>query len=258
MHFRGLAAALALLIGGTLVWVVATGPDDQSTDEPPTSLGERQAVRVEKQLAKNPDDEKLLLRTMRVWIQAGADRLEAIDTFTKPIPVPAAVREDYEAGLRAWNEYLDQTGDEAGRDVAQTAAVTYFQLVEIGSRSPREATANAAGAVRAQRIVCRHDPLLYTLSNLASYQYFNGEYAAGDRAAREAAAEVRGVGAAIKPREVIEELNEYKELGERFVARVKRGFKTLEETGEEELETPIKGYGSPAGLNGYEPGTGPE
>lgn len=94
------------------------------------------------------------------------------------------------------------------------------------------------------------------LSNLATYEYFNGEFAAGDRAAKAAAAEVTEPGD-LEPRDVIGQLNEYKERGEKFVARVKRGAEELEETGEEELENPIKGYGAPAGINGYEPGTGP-
>ncbi|HEY5815729.1 MAG TPA: hypothetical protein VIS95_05255 [Solirubrobacterales bacterium] len=246
--------ALALLILGALVWVITAGPDGSSAAPRVTSLQEKKAVRLEEQLAKEPDNEKLLLQTMMAWIRAGADRLEKINTDTQPIP--STVPEDYKAGLQTWNEYLKQTDGEANRKIAETAGVTYFQLVEIGSTSPGEATANAAGAVKAQQIVCEHDPILYTLSELAIYQYFNGEYAAGDRAAKAAAADKSGLGE-LEPKDVIGQLNEYKERGEKFVARVKRGFETLEETGEEELETPIKGYGSAAGLNGYEPGEGP-
>jgi hypothetical protein len=254
MHLRAFAAALALVIGAALVWVIAAGSEDSQPTERVTSPQEKKAVRLEKQAAEHPNDEGLQLNTMKAWIRAGADRLEAINTRTDPIP-PAVV-EDYKSGLRAWNDYLQLTDGEASRDSAETVAVAYFQLVEIGSRDPSEATANAAGAVRAEKIVCKHDAVLYTLSNLAIYHYFNGEYPAGDKAAKEAAADIKA-GDAIKPREVIEELNEYKELGEKFVGRVKQGSETLEETGEEELETPIKGYGSPAGINGYEPGTGP-
>jgi hypothetical protein len=250
MLLRALAAALALLVGGALLWVFTADSNNSDSRERATSLLERKAARIEKQLTKDPNDGTLLPRTMRAWIRAGAEQLEQIDTRTQPIP--AAVQEDYEAGLRAWSRYLERTDGAAGRNIGETAAVTYFQLVEIGSPDPSEAAANAAGAVRAERIVCEHDPTLFTLSDLAIYHYFNGESAAGDSAARRAAADVVGA-PGITPREVIEELDEYKEQGEKFVARVKRGVETLEETGEEELDHRIKGYGSPAGLNGYEP-----
>jgi hypothetical protein len=253
MFLRALAATLALLIGAAITWVVIASSDDRQPAQRVTSPQEKKAVRLEKQLAENPDDEKLLLRTAKAWIQAGAERLESVDVRLGE-PIPDAAGEDYEAGMQAWNDYLEQTGGKASRDVAETAGITYFQLVEIGSKDPAEATANAAGAVRAQEIVCEYEPGLYTLSDLAIYEYFNGEYAAGDRAARKAAADEAEPGG-LEPRDVIGQLNEYKERGEKFVARVREGFKTLEETGEEELETPIKGYGSHAGLNGYEPGT---
>lgn len=255
MFFRSFAVILALLLMGMLIWVIATGSDDEGAGQRPTSSGERRAVRIEKRLREQLDDEELLLRTMNSWIAAGSARIAKLDSFEKPLDVPAAAREDYEAGLRAWGRYLKKTNGAAGRDVAELAGVILFRLVEIGSRDPAEAATNAADAVRAQEIVCKQDPSLYTLSDLAVYRYFNGEYAAGDRAAREAAASAAREEASIKPRGVIDQLNEYRERGEKFVARVRRGFETLEETGEEELDYTIKGYGAPAGLNGHEPGT---
>jgi hypothetical protein len=211
-------------------------------------------MQLEGQLVKQPDDEKLLLKTAKAWIRAGAERLEAISPRNDPIP--PAVKEDYEAGLGAWERYLRRTAGEASREAGEQAGTTYFQLVEIGSRDPNKATANVAGALRAEEIVCKLEPILFTLSDLAIYHYFNGENAAGDKAAREAAASV-SEDHAIEPYEVIEQLDEYKERGEKFAERVRRGFEILEETGEDELDYVIKGYGAPAGLNGYEPGTGP-
>lgn len=256
MLLRVFTAVLALLIGGALLWVITAGSNSPRPEQRTTSPQEKKAVRIEKRLAEDPTNKGLLQATMKTWIGAGSDRFENLDAFSKPIQIPDAVTEDYEVGLRAWEDYLRQTGGEAGRDVAEMASLTYFQLVEIGSKDPREATANVAGAVRAQKIVSAHDPGMFTLSDLAIYQYFNGELSTGDRTARAAAVDVRGDGG-IEPRDVKGQLNEYKERGEKFVARVRKGFETLEETGEEELETPIKGYGAPAGINGYEPGTGP-
>lgn len=250
MSSRAFIAVLALVAAAVLLWVVTAGSDDPSAAERATSPGERNAVKIERRLAKDPGDETLLIVAMKTWIEAGGDRLSKIDTRGGE-PVPEAVVEDYEAGLRAWNDYLDQAGDKASPDLAEMAAGTSFQLVEIGSRDPDEATANVDSALKAEKIVCKHDPNLLTLSNLAVYQYFNGENAAA-RAVTQRAAKyaVKAYRAA-----VFIQLNSARKRAERFIARVERGLRALEETGEEELDAPIKGYGWAAGLNGYEPGT---
>jgi hypothetical protein len=245
-------AMLLLLVGGALLLSLgAFDTSDSSSDSLPPSADERRAERVEAHSVAAPHDRKRLLATMRAWIEAGDDRLSRIDTRTQPIP--SAVSEDLKAGLRAWNRYLRQTGGKAGADAAELAGYAFFQLVEIGSREPSEAEANAAGAARALRIAGRQRPTLFTLSNLAIHEYFNGEYAAGDRAARGAAADIKKS----ESKSVIEQLDEYRERAERFRGRLKRGAEELRESGEEELDAPIKGYGAPAGINGYEPGMGP-
>lgn len=252
MHVRAIAALIALAIAGAAVWVVTASSDGPGSAKRATSSAEKQAVRIEKQLNEDPANKALLLSAMETWIEAGAERLGKIDTRAGE-SVPASVAEDYEAGLQAWDRYLRQTDGEANAAVAAMASGTLFQLVEIGSTDPQKATTNAAAAVRAQKIACTHDPNLLTLSELAAYQYFNGENAAGERSGKRAAPHV------VKSRRtaVFIQLKSARERGERFVARVKRGFKTLEETGKRELDAPIKGYGWAAGLNGYEPGTEP-
>jgi hypothetical protein len=253
MHIRVLIAVVVLLIAGTLVWVITANSGGPEAAKRATSPPERKAVRIEKRLAGDPIDTALRAALMKAWIGAGTERFEHLDLFYKPIQVPDAVVEDYESGLSAWNEYLRQTDGEASAYLGGVAAVIFFQLVEIGSTDPGVATANAAGAVRAERIVSKHDPNSHTLSELAIYQYFNGESAAGDETAK------RALKVSEKPiRDAIRESIEgSKERAEKFAARLKRGFKTLEETGDDELDQPIKGYGSAAGINGYEPGMGP-
>ncbi len=253
MHLRTLIVVLALLVGGALVWAITAGSDESDQAERVTSLEEKRAVRIERQLADDPNNKALLVAATKQWLEAGNEVFEATPNLEKPIQLSDAIHEDYEAGLRIWNDYLEQSGGEASVDLAGMAASIYFQLVEIGSRKPQVAAANAAGAARAQQIVVQHEPSPYTLGDLANYQYFNGEYAAGDKTVRR--------GALLEEKSqrstYIDSFSGYKERGEKFVARVKRGLEELEETGEEELEAPIKGYGDAAGINGYEPGTGP-
>lgn len=246
--------ALVLLVGWALLSSV--GPFDTGDSTPgaavPLSSLEKQAERVEKQLEKSPEDSKLLLAATKAWIQAGNGRLGELETRTQSNLIPVAA--DFEAGMQVWNRYLQQTDGEAGANIAQLAGDASFKLVEIGSTDPGEAAENAGEAVRAQQIAVKSHPIFFTISHLACFEYFTGEFAAGERAAKLAVAMTGGKTAA---KGVRQQLDEYRERGEKFVARVKRGAKELEESGEEELEAPIKGYGSPAGVNGYEPGTGP-
>ncbi len=198
-------------------------------------------------MTQSREDEALLLLTARRWIEAGNDRLHRISYQEQPIP--SVVPEDLRRGLRAWDRYLQATGGKAPTNMAQQAGYTYFQLVEIGATDPAEAEANAAGSARAFLIASKKDHDLSTLSNVAIGQYFNGEFAAGDKTAREAAKKIK------KSREwvVKQQLAEYRERAERFRDRVKKGAEELEATGEDELGVPIKGYGSRAGINGGEP-----
>lgn len=236
-----------LIVGALLLGLGPFASANGGSHDRVLTFAEKQAERQEAKLARSPEDERMLLAVTRAWVEAGNAQLN--DGNIKAQPNLDAVAEDFRAGLRAWNRYLQQTGGKAGADLAELAGATFFSLVEIGSTDPSEAEANAAGAVRALRIAGKQRPTLYTLSNLAVYEYFNGENAAGDRAAQGAAADTTKAQA----KGVIEQLDEYRERGEKFVRRVERGTKTLEESGAEELETPIKGYGSPAGINGYEP-----
>lgn len=255
MLARFAAIAVALLAGVALVWVIAAdsggGSDNSEASRPPLSPLERKAVRVERRLEKSPTDEGLLLATMYAWVGAGNARLEDRE-FGDKSP-PPGMAPNYRTGLRAWGRYLEETGGKAAVDDAEYAGAAYFSLVEIGSKDPEQVSADAAGAARALRIACRQRGNLFNLSNLATYEYFDGDVAAGNRAAQRAAADAKASGAAIAPAAVIDQLNGYRERGEKFVARVKEGFETLEETGEDELDEPIKGYGSSAGINGGEP-----
>lgn len=238
---------LALLIGATLFLTI--GPADtgkRSSGKRATSPLEKQAERIEKRLAKSPNDEQLLLALTRAWVDAGNDRIERRVNVTQSIPSAVV---DFRASLRAWNRYLKQTGGEASAAEAELASGTFFQLVEIGSRNLSELESWAAAAARAQRIAGEHQPTLFTLSNVAVYDYFNGEFAAGDKAAKGAAADVTPK---TEAKGVEIQLDEYRERGKKFTMRLKRAAKELQESGQKQLRAPVKGYGSPAGINGRE------
>jgi hypothetical protein len=231
--------ALALLLGVGLF--LALDGDSPAPHGLPKSVAEKRAERIEERFGRDTTDERSLLVLTRAWIDAGNERLFKLDT--QHVPIPHLVSEDFEAGLRAWNRYLKQTAGKANAQIAELVAGTYFLLVEIGSRDLDAIEANTAGAVRAERIAAEQLPSVFSRSNLAIYQYFNREFAAGDKTAR-ALAVPDGSGAS--------PLSEYRENAEKFARRLKRGARMLRESGEEELPAAIRGYGSSAGLKGGE------
>lgn len=241
-RYLGWAFLAVLML--TVAAVAATDPfgAGPSADERPLSTAERAAERVERRLARSPQSARLLRATTQAWINAGNQRISKLSSGAGPGAGP--IREDFKAGFRAWNRYLRRMGGDVGGDIAELVGGAYFHLLEIGSRDLGEIEANAAGAARALTIAGRHKPTLFTLSNTAIYDYFNGEFAAGDRAAEGAAANVT-----FHKRLVVGQLNGYRERAEFFRGQVRRAAQELQETGEDLLEEPLKAYSSSAELN---------
>jgi hypothetical protein len=237
---------LVLIVAGAVALIAQPFDDNSSAKAlPPTPL-ERKAERVERQLAKDAEDPKLLLASMRAWLGAGYDRISKARNAYQPIP-GFAVAADFKAGLNAWKAYLRQTGGEASVANAEIAGGAYVSLLELGSRDVAEIEANAAEAAHALHIASRHRQDLYTLSNVAVYEYLNGEYAAGSRAEREAAATFD---APARAAIVTEQLDAYRERAETFRRLLKQAAAEAEDG---QLEEPLKAYVSGGGLNQEDP-----
>jgi hypothetical protein len=236
---RVVYAILALLMGASLFLVV--GPvnigalvgNSSSTSSAATALQE-QAERIERRLAKNPDDEQLLVALTRARIGAGNAQLEGALESETPI-VPPAAHEEYEVALQAWNRYLKQAGKEPSPSAAQLVAVTYFTLAEKGSTSLEEIQTNVNTAATAQQIVVDKQPSLGSFSQLAIYRYYEGSIAAGDRAAKQAATEATGKAEA---KGIEKQLAEYRKRAVKFHQSVKTAEKQAQKAGREQLQKP--------------------
>jgi hypothetical protein len=249
LHLPWLAGAIALVvIGGILVLSLHPLKGDTSASRRPLSRQERKAERLERRSAAKPGDQNRQLAAMEAWFEAGGSQLTRVDVEIEPIP--AAVREDFEAGLRIWDRYLEQTGGKVGADAAETAGAVSFELAEIGSRDPQDIEADVARAARALEIAGRHRHTLYTLSNVSVYAYFNGEYARGDVAAR-------GAASGFKKRRrraiVFEELDSSREHAKVFRRLLRQANAELGESGDELLEKPLKVYSGAGGINKDDP-----
>ena len=241
---RVVYAILALLMGGSLFLVV--GPvniasiiGNSSSTNSATKVFDEQAERIEGRLAKSPDDEQLLLALTRARINAGNSQIETTSETEVPTVTPEA-RDDFEAASQAWNRYLKQAGDEPSATGAQLVAATFFRLAEAGSTSLGEVEENVTKAAKAQRIAAEQQPSLGSLSTLAIYEYFSGNFASGDKATKEAAALSSSKAEA---KSIEKQLAEYRKRGEKFQEGAKKAAKVEQSAGKEALQNPFGGLG---------------
>lgn len=234
---RVVYAILALLMGASLFLVV--GPvnigsllGNQSSGGSAAKVFEEQAERIERRLVKDPTDEALLLSLTRAQIGAGNAEVET-DPTTGAQTVPTSARRHFEAAGESWNRYLKQTA-EPSTTGAQLVAQTFFKLAE-GSTSLREAESDVANATEAQLIAAEQQPTLGSLSTLAIYQYFNGEFAVGDKTTKQAAAKAASKA---EGKTIENQLGEYRKNAEKFEQQKKELNKVEKEVGKEKLTNP--------------------
>jgi hypothetical protein len=246
---RVVYAILALLMGASLFLVV--GPfnlanilGNSSSGSSAANVLHEQAERIERRLAKDPTDEQLLLALARARINAGNAQIEQTSEAEVPTITPEASK-DFEAGSEAWARYLKRT-EEPSATAAQLFAGTYFRLAEAAT-DLFEAEEYVAEATKAQTIAAEQSPNLGSLSSLAIYRYFNGEFAAGDKTAKQAAGEVGSKEA----KGVEKRLAEIRKNAEGFAKKKKELAKVQKEVNKAELENPLGG-----GLGGTAGGPG--
>jgi hypothetical protein len=235
---RVVYAILAILMGTSLFLVV--GPvnlgaliGNQTSSSNAAKVFEEQAERIEGRLAKDPTDEDLLLALTRARIGAGNAQAETDPATGAQTQTPES-RAEFGAASQAWKRYLKEAGGEPNANAAQLVAVSFFKLAE-SSTSFREAEASIATAVAAQQIAAEQRPSLGSLSTLAIYQYFNGEFATADETTKQAAAKAPSKA---EGKSVEKQLAEYRKNAEKFAKQKKELNKVEREVGKEKLTGP--------------------
>jgi hypothetical protein len=241
-------AILALLMGASLFLVV--GPvnigallgGSTGTGNPAAGL-EEQATRIEHRLRKTPEDPNLLLSLTRARVQAG-NTLLVVNPETGATGQTIESRQQYEKASATWSEYLEAT-KEPTAGAAQLMAPALFALAET-SHSLAEAETNLKAAAAAQKIVAEKLPSLHSLSTSAIYTFLTFDYAAGEKAGKEAK-----VYATTKfEREQLEnQLEETSKQAHEFQAQLALAKKAEKGNGAESLKNPLSGLGGGAPLS---------
>jgi hypothetical protein len=243
---RVVYAILALLMGASLFLVI--GPvnigelvGNSSSGGSAAGVLDEQVERVERRVAKEPQNAQLLLTLTRAQISAGNAKVEVVSETEAPT-ITSEARDDYEAAGETWNRYLKQAGDEPSASGAQLVALTLFQVAE-SAISVKEAAEAVAKATKAQKIAAEQIPNINSLSTLAIYQYFNGEYAAGDETTKQAAAEAP---TKAEGKSVEKQLAEYRKNSKAFDKQKKELAKVQSQVNKEQLQNPL-GFGGAGG-----------
>jgi hypothetical protein len=246
---RVVYAILALLMGGSL-FLVTGGINlgsllgNSGTTGSASKLFEEQAERLEGGLAKDPNNEQLLLALTRARINSGNSQIEVVSETEAPTVGPEAKKE-LEAGYEAWSRYLKQA-KEPSPTAAQLVAGTFFKLAE-SSASLLESEENISKATKAQKIAAAQSPSLGSLSTLVIYQYFNSEFAAGDRTAKQAAAQASSKAEA---KGIEKQLAEFRGRAQKYEKQKQELAKVQKEVGKEQLKNPLGLGGTSTGSLG--------
>ena len=237
---RVVYACLALLMGASLF--VAVGPFNLAEffgnggTTSAAQITEEQAERIEKRLRKNPQDEQLMLSLIRTRIGAARALSQENPTTGTPEPTPESI-EQYEAAQEVWLRYFKQAGKEANATTASLVASTYFTVAEKGE-SLGDIEEGISNAATAQQVAAEATPNLNTLSTLAIFQYFNGEFAAGDKTAEKAAKETTSKSQA---KSVEKQMAGFRKRAQSWQKQRKKLAKQASKQGKEKLENPLGG-----------------
>src|SRR3954447_21148391 len=208
---RVVYAILALLMGASLFLVVgpfslgSLGGNGSTTSA--AKVLQEQAERTEEKLRREPESETLLLALTRQRVSA-SNSLTEVNSETGATVLTPEGHQELERGIEAWDSYLKQSS-EPKANTALLVSSGYFRLAET-STSLEEAVENLEGAAKTQRLAAAAQPTINSLTTLAIYEYYAGNFAAGDKAVAEAEAKAPGKAQA---KEVGKQMAEFRQRG---------------------------------------------
>jgi hypothetical protein len=244
---RVVYAMLALLMGASLF--VAVGPFNigelvggSSGGGSASEVYQEQIERTENRLVKEPENEQLLLSLIRTRIAAGQALAEENPATATPELTPESI-EQYEAGQEAWARYLKLAGGDANPTTASLVAGTYFSVAERGE-TLGDIEESIDQAAKAQRVAADADPNLNTLTTLAIFEYFNGEFEAGDKTAEQAK---KAATSKSQVKTVEQQMASYRKRAKNWDKQRQKLAKQQAKQGKEELQNPLGGLSGGSG-----------
>ena len=241
-------AILAVLMGLSLFLVTGAVNLNSlfggSTSSGPTAKPfEEQQERIERKLAKSPEDPDLLIGLTRAQINAANVLSEVNPETGEAVPTPAGTAQ-LEGASESWSKYLKAT-DEPSTGAAQLVAPALFSLARY-STTGASFEANMKAAVQAQEVISDQRPTLNSLSQLAIYKYFTFDYAGAKKAGDEA---LKLMDSRFERESLENQLKTYEKNAHIVQGQIKEVEKAQKGAGKEALENPFGGLGGGSSLS---------
>lgn len=243
---RVVYAILALLMGASLFLVV--GPFsvgnliNTGTSTSATEISQEQAEKIEAKLQSEPENPELLAALTRRRIAAGNSLTEA-DPATGFVALLPEGRQELERASDAWKRYLEEESSPTP-GLATQMSRAYFSLAE-NAPSLTEAEVEVKRAAETQAQAAEGRPTVNSLSTLAIYQYYANNFAAGDKAAKQAEA---AASSKAQAKEVRKQMVESRVRGKEFAKQLKQAAKIEKQQGKEALKNPFGELGGSPSL----------
>jgi hypothetical protein len=244
---RVVYAILALLMGASLFLVV--GPVNigsllgTSGSTNASKVLDEQAERTEQKLRRDPTNEALLLSLTRTRIAAG-NALTEVNPETGVTFFTPEGQEELNQAVVAWSRYLKEA-KEPNPSAALLVSRTYFGLAESAGGNIEEVGTLVDKAADTQRIAAEAQPTINSLTTLAIYDFYAGDFAGGNKASKQAEALAPSKAEA---KEIGKQMAEYRTRGKQFEAQKKEIVKNEGSQRKEALENPLGGLGGSGGI----------
>jgi hypothetical protein len=241
-------AVLAVLMGSSLFLTVgpvnigqlfgASGGSSNAAEP-----FEEQAENIQVRLKKEPTNPDLLYSLTRAQINAGNAGVTIGSSEQREYSTEAV--QAYQEADQSWSEYLKAT-KEPSPSLAQLVAPMMITLAEFSTSYP-QADQRIEAAADAQKIVAEVRPTVNSLSTLAFYTYFTGDFKAAEKARTEAK---QLANTKAERDEIDKALDEYKKNATKYVEAKEKAEKEQKAAGgsgsPESLENPLSpgGFGS--------------
>jgi tetratricopeptide (TPR) repeat protein len=205
-------------IGGLFDSITGNGGDSSTSEQ-----YEQQIEDAEDKLEENPNDERALKDLVQYRYLSGNAQLDIDESTGQVTGVSEDSREEFEAAIEAWNDYLKT--DPAKVDVATAGnAVQAYQFL-----------GDAGGAAEAQEVLAEANPSQGAYGQLAYFYYADFNFKQGDEAAEKAVAEANPA----QKKQVEQQLSKLRDSAEKFQKQQEKLSESG--TGETDLQDPFGG-----------------
>jgi hypothetical protein len=205
-----------------------------------------QAQTIERKLAKDPRNEDLLLRDVKIRNLAATSEIQTDPTTGQQTGITEDGLNDYHKAADAWLRY-QKLAAEPNINVAQLAATALFYTA--ATSSALDFKDYMVGAAQAQALYAKAHPDLNSYLKLAQYRFYSGDLAGGAEAGRKASQ----VAPSAQRSAVAQVIKQYRTDGQTVKKELAKASKFKPSGGgKQALENPLGGL-SGGGLSGSSP-----